>query len=58
MTAPTPDRATAHAPQTHDEIQAAARQMAANNYSINTIAAALKLDAVVVRQLLGSTAPK
>jgi hypothetical protein len=46
-------RAEAHMPKSIDEVQAAARQLAAQNFSDHTVAAILKIDVHAVRQMIG-----
>jgi hypothetical protein len=47
------DKAERHAPKTPQEVTAAAKDLAASGFSDYTVAAVLKLDVNVVRQMIG-----
>lgn len=47
------DRAMEHAPKTQEEIERAARDLAASGFSDHTVSAILKIDVAVVRQMNG-----
>jgi hypothetical protein len=47
------DRAQAHAPKTAEEIERAARDLAASGFSDHTVATILKVDVNALRQMLG-----
>jgi transposase len=47
------DRAQMHAPKTADEIERAAKDLAASGYSDHTVAAILNVDVAAVRQMIG-----
>jgi hypothetical protein len=47
------ERAEMHRPKTLEDIELAARALAAQGYSPYTVAAILKMDVLVVREMLG-----
>jgi hypothetical protein len=47
------DRATAHAPRTHDELRVAVAELASRGYSVSTIARCVGIAVEAVRVLLG-----
>lgn len=50
------DKAERHAPKTLKEVAAAAKDLAASGFSDYTVAAVLRLDVNVVRQMIGERA--
>jgi hypothetical protein len=47
-------RAQAHMPKTREEVEAAASQLAGQDFSDHTIAAILKIDVNALRQMVGA----